>query len=108
LFRVGERIEPGQSVVVLLPVAELRARFFVPQPEINKIKPGQEVTVILDGLPPQKARVGFVSTEVEFTPPVIYSPEENHKYVFMVEADFDPAVARTLHPGQPAEVRLNP
>ncbi len=109
LFRVGERVEPGQPVVVLLPAAELRARFFVPEQDINRIKLGQEVKVKLDGLDaPVTAHVSYVSTQVEFTPPVIYSQSQNYKYVFMVEADIPAAVAATLHVGQPAEVRLNP
>ncbi len=108
LYRVGERVAPTQPVVVLLPAAELRARFYVPQAEINSLKLGQDVTVKLDGREPLKARVSFISTQVEFTPPVIYSESQNYKYVFLVEADFDPAVARELHPGQPAEVRLTP
>jgi HlyD family secretion protein len=108
LFRVGERVEPGQPVVVLLPVAEIRARFYVPEPQINQVHAGSAVTVQLDGLAPLQAKVSYISTQVEFTPPVIYSDSQNYKYVYLVEADLDPAVARTLHVGQPAEVHLNP
>jgi HlyD family secretion protein len=108
LFRTGERVGSGQAVVVLLPAEELRARFYVPEGEINRVKLGQEVTVKLDGIDPVKAKVSFISTEVEFTPPVIYSDSQNYKYVFLVEADFDPKVARELHVGQPAEVSLQP
>ncbi len=108
LYRMGERVEARQAVVVLLPVAELRARFYVPETEINRVKLGQEVTVKLDGRDPVKAKVSFISTQVEFTPPVIYSDSQNYKYVFLAEADFDPAVARELHVGQPAEVSLQP
>jgi HlyD family secretion protein len=108
LYRVGERVEAQQGVVVLLPVAEVRARFYVPETEINRVKLGQEVTVKLDGRDPIKAKVSFISTEVEYTPPVIYSDSQNYKYVFLAEADFDPAVARELHVGQPAEVSLQP
>ncbi len=108
LYRVGERISPAQPVVVMLPAAELRVRFYVPQADINRLKLGQEVTVKLDGKEPLKARVSFKSTQVEFTPPVIYSDSQNFKYVFMVEADFDPAVARELSTGQPASVSLQP
>jgi len=108
LYRVGERVAPTQPVVVMLPVTELRARFYVPVAEINRVKLGQEVTVKLDGAPPRKARVSFISTQVEFTPPVIYSESQNYKYVFLVEADFEPVVARDLHIGQPAEVSLTP
>jgi HlyD family secretion protein len=108
LYRVGERVTPGQAVVVLLPVEELRALFYVPEAEINRVKSGQLVTVKLDGREPAQARVSFISTQVEFTPPVIYSESQNYKYVFRVEADFDPKVARELHAGQPAEVSLQP
>jgi HlyD family secretion protein len=108
LYRVGERVSPSQPVLVLLPAAELRARFYVPQAEINRLKLGQDVAVKLDGKESLKAKVSFISTQVEFTPPVIYSDSQNYKYVFMVEADFDPAVARELHTGQPAEVSLQP
>ena len=108
LYRVGERVAPTQPVVVMLPVAELRARFYVPEAEINRVKLGQAVTVNLDGAPPRKAKVSFISTQVEFTPPVIYSESQNYKYVFLVEADFEPEVARDLHVGQPAEVSILP
>jgi len=108
LFRTGERIAPGQSVVVLLPSSELRALFYVPEPEINRVKLGQNLTVKLDGRDPVTARISFISNQVEFTPPVIYSESQNYKYVFRVEADFDPQVARDLHAGQPAEVSLQP
>jgi len=108
LYRMGERVEASQSVVVLLPAAEVRARFYIPETEINRVKLGQEVTVKLDGKEPVKAKVSFISTQVEFTPPVIYSDSQNYKYVFLAEADFDPAVAKELHVGQPAEVSLQP
>lgn len=45
-----------------------------------------------------------LSTQAEFTPPVIYSKENRAKLVFMVEAVFDPADARNLRPGQPVDV----
>ncbi len=109
LYRVGERVEANQPVVLLLPNAEMRARFFVPETEIAGIKLGDEVSVTLDGrAAPLTAKVSFISTQVEFTPPVIYSESQNFKYVFLVEADIDPAVAPTLHAGQPIEVRLHP
>jgi HlyD family secretion protein len=108
LYRIGERVDQRQSVVVLLPAAELRARFYIPETEINRVKLGQEVTVKLDGRDPVRAKVSFISTQVEFTPPVIYSDSQNFKYVFLAEADFDPAIAKQLHVGQPAEVSLQP
>ena len=50
--------------------------------------------------------VSFVSTEAEFTPPVIYSNETRSKLVFMVEARPSAADAPKLRPGQPVSVLL--
>jgi HlyD family secretion protein len=52
--------------------------------------------------------VSYVSTEPEYTPPIIYSNENRAKLVFMIEArpaaQQDPGPA--LRPGQPVEVML--
>ncbi|MGZ5153213.1 MAG: secretion protein HlyD, partial [Burkholderiales bacterium] len=45
--------------------------------------------------------------QAEYTPPVIYSRENRSKFVFMIEALFDAAVAERLHPGQPVDVRFS-
>jgi HlyD family secretion protein len=37
---------------------------------------------------------------------VLYNRENRTKLVFMIEAVFDAAVARDLHPGQPVDVSL--
>ena len=69
---------------------------------------GVAVEVRVDGrATPLSATVSFVSTEAEFTPPVIYSRENRTKLVFMVEAKFSPEDARTLRPGQPVDVKLS-
>jgi HlyD family secretion protein len=49
--------------------------------------------------------VTYVSTEPEYTPPVIYSNDTRAKLVFMPEARPDAAAASSLHPGQPVDVR---
>jgi HlyD family secretion protein len=50
--------------------------------------------------------VSFVSSQAEYTPPVLYSKESRSKLVFLVEARLDPAAAQSLRPGQPVDVRL--
>ena len=49
--RVGEWIPAGAPVVSLLPDANRIVRFFVPEPELENIKPGQAVTVTCDNCP---------------------------------------------------------
>ena len=54
------------------------------------------------------AIVNFISTQAEFTPPVIYSRENRSKLVFMIEAKFSPVDAADLRPGQPVDVPEEP
>ena len=107
-FRVGEFVQAGQPVLALLPPANVKARFYVPEAELVKVKPGQPVLLSCDGCAaPIAARISHVATQVEFTPPVIYSNAQRAKLVYLVEARPD-AAASGLHPGQPLDVRLAP
>jgi HlyD family secretion protein len=109
LFREGEWVPAGRPVVVLLPPANIKVRAFVPEPRIGAISVNSQAEVRVDGVPQAHVgRVSFISPRAEFTPPVIYSRETRSKLVFMVEVVFDPAVAATLHPGQPVDVRFTP
>lgn len=109
LYRVGEYVPAGNPVVCLLPPENIKVRFFVPEPQLARVHAGQPVQVKLDGrAAPLTATVNYLSTQAEFTPPVIYSRETRAKLVFMVEAKFAPETARELRPGQPADVRLGP
>jgi HlyD family secretion protein len=106
LFREGEYVAAGQPVVSLLPPANMKVRFFVPESAYAAIKVGDTVRVAMTGQPPMDARVSYLSPKPEYTPPILYNRENRTKLVFMVEAIFDPAVARDLHPGQPVDVTL--
>jgi HlyD family secretion protein len=107
LYRQGEWVAAGKPVVVLLPPANLKARFFVPQAALPKIKPGHTVSVTFDGAPRAcPATISYISTQAEFTPPVLYNRDNRAKLVFMIEAVFSPADAADLRPGQPVDVEL--
>ncbi len=109
LYRQGEWVAAGNPVVALLPPTNLKVRFFVPQAQLPTVKFGQPVSVSLDGsLGPHRATVNYISTQAEYTPPVIYSQESRAKLVCMVEAIFAPADAGNLRPGQPADIKLSP
>jgi HlyD family secretion protein len=108
LYRAGEWVAAGNPVVALLPPENLKVRFFVPQVMLPQIKVGQTVSVHCDGAANAfKAAINYISTQAEYTPPVIYSRETRANLVFMIEATFSPADAANLRPGQPADVRLN-
>jgi HlyD family secretion protein len=108
LYRQGEFVAAGNPVVVLLPPENLKVRFFVPQEMLPQIKTGETVDVNFDGAKKNySATISYISTQVEFTPPVIYNRENRAKLVFMIEAKFSPADAADLRPGQPVDVKLS-
>ncbi|MGA2240952.1 MAG: efflux RND transporter periplasmic adaptor subunit [Verrucomicrobiota bacterium] len=107
LYRTGEWVAAGKPVIELLPPANIKVRFFVPQAALPRIKPGETVGVTFDGgQHTYPATINYVSTKAEFTPPVIYSRENRAKLVFMIEAKFSPADAADLRPGQPVDVEF--
>jgi len=105
-FRTGEWVNAGQPVVALLPAGAVRARFFVPEAELGAIKLGQAVELRCDGCgAPIAAKIDFIATRAEYTPPVIYSNAQRSRLVFMVEARPDVKDGARLKPGQPIDVR---
>jgi HlyD family secretion protein len=107
LYRQGEFVAAGNPVVVLLPPANIKVRFFVTETILPQIKIGQSVSVNFDGAAKNySATVNYISTQNEFTPPVLYNRENRAKLIYMIEAGFSPADAAQLRPGQPVDVKL--
>ena len=106
LYREGEFVTAGLPIVALLPPANLKVRFFVPEGQFAALRAGAAVRVAITGHPaPLAAHISFLSPQPEFTPPVLYNRENRAKLVFMVEAVFDDDPS-DLHPGQPVDVTL--
>jgi len=81
----------------------------VPQHELGSLGVGQRVTIQCDGCgTPIAARIDFIATQAEYTPPVIYSNAQRSRLVFMVEARPDAKDGERLKPGQPVDVRREP
>lgn len=105
-YRLGEWVPAGSPVVRMLPPGNVKVRFYVPETIVGALKNGQAIQVHCDGCPaPVPANITYVSSEAEYTPPVIYSNETRRKLVFLVEARPSAADAPKLRPGQPVEVR---
>ena len=86
-YRPGETVPAGRPVLALLPPGNIKLRFFIPEAALSKIALGDTVRVRCDGCSEDiLARVSFISRSSEFTPPVIYSQEERHKLVYLIEA----------------------
>jgi HlyD family secretion protein len=103
--RPGEIIAAGAPIAALLAPENMKVRFFAPQEMLPRLKPGARVVISCDGCAGDiGARVSFVASEPQFTPPIIYSLEERKRLVFLVEAIPDDASA--IRPGLPVSIRV--
>lgn len=103
-FDAGEWVSAGQPVISLLAADNLKLRFFVPEQDIARARPGATVAFNCDGCQPgHKAIITYVSPRAEFTPPVIYSESARRKLVFLVEAK-PTETDHDLRTGLPIEV----
>lgn len=103
-FREGEWVPAGTPVVSLLPAGSTKLRFYIPQARLADFPAGRTVTVVCDGCGAAvAARITWVASSAEFTPPVIYSKDNRAKLVYMAEAR--PQGDVQLAAGQPVEVR---
>jgi HlyD family secretion protein len=101
-YSAGEMAAAGTPVVSILPAGALKARFFVPEADRAALAMGDVVQVGCDGCSPMSAKVTWLASEPQTTPPVIYSREERGRLVYMIEAELD--APGTLRPGQPVTV----
>lgn len=103
-YDVGEYVPAGQPVLALLPPGAVKLRFFVPEAEIARARPGAQIGFTCDGCTAGlTATISYVAPGAEYTPPVIYSESARNKLVFLVEARPDrPDPA--LRPGLPVQV----
>jgi HlyD family secretion protein len=99
----GEWVAAGKPVASLLPPGNVKARFYVPETIVSSIPVGRAVEIACDGCQAITAKVSYVSSQAEYTPPVLYSKESRSKLMFLVEARLPKA---ELRPGQPIDVKL--
>ena len=105
-FREGEMVPAQRPVLSIMPPGNMKVRFYVAEPDLPKIAIGDEVRVRCDNCAPDlTARIYFVATTAEYTPPVIYSLDERNKLVYLVQAR--PSRPDALRVGQPISVYLN-
>ena len=106
-FREGEMVPAQRPVLSIMPPGTMKIRFFVSETELPKLAIGDEVRVTCDNCSADlTARIYFIATQAEYTPPVIYSLDERNKLVYLIQAR--PSRPDALRVGQPISIYLNP
>ncbi len=106
-FREGETVAAQRPVLSIMPPGNMKVRFYVSEVDLPKLAIGEEVRVNCDNCSSDlTARIYFIATTAEYTPPVIYSLDERNKLVYLVQAR--PSRPDALRVGQPISVFLSP
>jgi len=95
-----------RPVLSIMPPGNIKLRFFVPETELPKLAIGDTVRISCDNCAADlTAKIYFIATSAEYTPPVIYSLDERNKLVYLIQAR--PSRPDALRVGQPISVYLN-
>jgi len=83
---LGAIVNAGETVFVISLTTPVWVRTYVAEPDLGRIKPGQEVELRTDtpSLKPLKGRIGFISTAAEFTPKTVETRELRTALVYRV------------------------
>lgn len=105
-YRQGEFIPAGQPVLSMLMPTNVKIIFYVPEPRLGALQVGDSIHFSCDGCQASSAKIDYIASQAEYTPPVLYTQEARKNLVFRVEAAIPAAIALRYHPGQPVDITL--
>ena len=78
---------------------------YVAEPDLARLRLGQEAEVVTDDGQTRKGRVSFVASSAEFTPKNVQTRDERVKLVYRVKVALENGDG-LFKPGMPADARL--
>ena len=107
LSEAGELALPGSGIAIVTHLAEPWLNVFVAEPDLARIRIGQQAEVTTDDGQSRTGRVIFIASQAEFTPKNVQTRDERVKLVYKVKIGLDNEDGM-FKPGMPAEARLQP
>jgi HlyD family secretion protein len=101
----GELLQNGSPVCVVTDLQEPWLNVYVGEPDLARIRLGQEGEVKTDDGQVRKGRVTFIASKAEFTPKNVQTRDERVKLVYRVKVGLENGDG-LFKPGMPAEARL--
>jgi HlyD family secretion protein len=88
---VGEVLAPGTTVVTVGDIDHPWLRGYVNETDLGKVKLGSAARVTTDSYPGKvyEGRVTFISSQAEFTPKQIQTPQERVKLVYRIKIQIE-------------------
>jgi len=105
LVERGELAARGTALAVVTDVERPWLTIYLAEPDLGRVRLGQEAEVVTDSGQTRKGRVTFISAQAEFTPKNVQTADERAKLVYRVKLGLENADG-LFKPGMPAEARL--
>jgi HlyD family secretion protein len=104
----GELVGSGSTVATVTDLSSVYLMIYLTEEELPKVKLGQKVDVVVDGLPKKNftGTVTYISPEAEFTPKDIQTKDDRVKLVFGVKVEI-PNPTGELKKGLPADATVH-
>lgn len=106
----GEILAPGTTFLTIGDVRRPWIRAYISEQDLGRVKLGMKVKVTTDSFPGKAywGKVTFISSEAEFTPKQIQTPEERVKLVYRIKIEVEnPQSELKLNMPAEAEILLN-
>lgn len=105
-WNLGERVTQGSPLAILMADGAPFARVYVPEPARVRVKPGDQLTVHVDGLDRElTGTLRWISSEPSFTPYYALNQTERARLMYPAEVLL-PDTEADLPSGMPAQVQL--
>jgi HlyD family secretion protein len=86
ILDVGEIAQPRVPIVVVTDLDEVWANVYLDEPDVPRIRIGQEATLYTDaGNDPVSGVVSYISSRAEFTPRNVQTAEDRSRLVYLVK-----------------------
>ena len=105
LVEPGELLSPGSALLVVTDLADAWLTVYVSEPDLARIRIGQEAVVATDDGQTRKGRITFFASQAEFTPKNVQTRDERVKLVYRVKIGLDNRDG-LFKPGMPAAARF--
>jgi len=107
LAEKGELAARGTGIVVVTDLKDAWLNAYVAEPDLARLRLGQEAEVVTDDGQVRKGRVSFIAARAEFTPKNVQTRDERVKLVYRIKVALDNADG-LFKSGMPATARLSP
>ena len=107
LVEKGEIVSVGAPLLVVTDLSDAWLTVFLPEPDLGRVRLGQEAEVETDGGERRTGTVAHIASTAEFTPRNVQTRDERVKLVYRAKIRLDNADG-LFKPGMPATARLHP